>query len=152
MFPFFSNFSETPCMKVGFDGRTSLIWWMRAIFPQVGDSIFFCLPLLAGNSLLVIQKAKLLNINSKLWLPPQVKVWGDSEKITVIFRNLIHTKLLQITKESLNEQWPSTQNLYACVMYLCIHCFNWISRLEYLKIFEWFHFSLKYKGCVKFSK
>ena len=31
------------------------------------------LPLLVGNSLLVIQKAKLLNMKSKLWLPPQVK-------------------------------------------------------------------------------
>ena len=29
------------------------------------------LPLLAGNSLLVIQKAKLLNMNSQFWLPPQ---------------------------------------------------------------------------------
>ena len=44
------------------------------------------------------------------------------------------TKLLQMTKESVNEQRPST--LY----------FNWISRLEYLKIFELFCFSLKHKG------
>ena len=39
-----------------------------------------------------------------------------------------------MTKESVNEQQPST--LY----------FNWISRLEYLKIFELFCFSLKHKG------
>ena len=39
-----------------------------------------------------------------------------------------------MTKESVNEQRPST--LY----------FNWISRLEYLKIFELFCFSLKHKG------
>ena len=29
--PFFSNFSETPCMKVGFDVRISPVWWMRAV-------------------------------------------------------------------------------------------------------------------------
>ena len=34
VFPFFSNFSETPCMKIGFDVRIS----------PMGDSIFFCLP------------------------------------------------------------------------------------------------------------
>ena len=39
-----------------------------------------------------------------------------------------------MTKESVNEQRPST--LY----------FNWISRLEYLKIFKLFCFSLKHKG------
>ena len=32
------------------------------------------LPLFAENSLYVIQKAKLLNMNSTFWLPPQVKV------------------------------------------------------------------------------
>ena len=36
------------------------------------------------------------------------------------------------------------------IMYVYIHCFNWISGLEYLKTFEWFRFSLKYKGFVKF--
>ena len=30
-FSFFSNFSETPCMKVGFDIRISPVWWMRAV-------------------------------------------------------------------------------------------------------------------------
>ena len=25
-FPFFGNFSETPCVKVGFDVRTSFVW------------------------------------------------------------------------------------------------------------------------------
>ena len=39
-----------------------------------------------------------------------------------------------MTKESVNEQRPST--LY----------FNWISRLEYLKIFELFSFSLKHRA------
>ena len=29
--PFFSTFSETPCMKVGFDVRISIVWWMRAV-------------------------------------------------------------------------------------------------------------------------
>ena len=38
------NFSETPCVKIGFDVRISFVWWMRAVFPKVGDSIFFCLP------------------------------------------------------------------------------------------------------------
>ena len=88
---------------------------MKAVFPQVGDSIFLSsqtLPILAGNSLLVIQKAKLLNMNSKHWLPPQVNVSGDSGTITVILRALIHIKLLQMTKESLNGQRPSTLYLY----------------------------------------
>ena len=54
---FFSNFSDAPCMKVGFDVRISPRLMMNeGRFPQVGDSIFFCLPrlylCLRGNSLL----------------------------------------------------------------------------------------------------
>ena len=68
--PFFSNFSETPCMKVGFDVRISLVCLMNeGRFPAGGRFHFLLpsqtLPLLAGNSLSVIQKAKLLNMNSK---------------------------------------------------------------------------------------
>ena len=70
------------------------------------------LPRLAGNSLLVIQKAKLLNMNSELWVPPQVK--GDSGKIKIMWRNLIHTKLLQMTKES------TAVNTISLFMYLFI--------------------------------
>ena len=33
-------------------------------------------------------------------------------------------------------------------MYVYIHCFNSIWRLEYLKTLEWFCFSLKYKGLL----
>ena len=83
------------------------------------------LPLFAGNSLLVIQKAKLLNMSSYFWLLPQVKVWGDSAKI-IILRNLIHTKLLQMTKESSMDN----DRQHYIFMYVYIHCFNWISRLE----------------------
>ena len=56
----------------------------------------------------------------------QVKVWGDSGKIAIILRNLIHTKLLQMTKE------PSMDNdrQQYIFMFVYIHCFNWISRLE----------------------
>ena len=121
---------------------------MRAIFPQAGDSSFFCLPRLystCGEQPFVIQKAKLLNMNSKLWLPLQVKVRRDSGKITIIWRNLIHTKLLEMTKGSLNGQRPSTLYLNVCI-------YSLISRLEYLKIFDRFGFSLKYKGFVQFSK
>ena len=42
--PFISNISETPCVKVGFDVRIFFVWWMRAVFSKVEDSIFFCLP------------------------------------------------------------------------------------------------------------
>ena len=42
--PFFSNFSETPCVKIGFDVRISFLWWMRAVLLKMGDPIFFCLP------------------------------------------------------------------------------------------------------------
>ena len=41
--PFFSNFSETPWVKIGFDVKISFVWWMRAVFPKVRNSIFFCL-------------------------------------------------------------------------------------------------------------
>ena len=62
--PFFSNFSETPCMKVGFDVRIM----NEDRFPAGGRFHFLLpsqiLPPLAGNGLLVIQKAKLLNMNS----------------------------------------------------------------------------------------
>ena len=44
VFPVFSNFSETPCMKVGFDVRISPHLMNEGRFPQVGESIFFCLP------------------------------------------------------------------------------------------------------------
>ena len=33
--PFLAIVLNWPCMKVGFDVRISLIWWMRAFFPQV---------------------------------------------------------------------------------------------------------------------
>ena len=32
-------FSETPCVKVGFDVRISFVWWMGAIFSKVEDSM-----------------------------------------------------------------------------------------------------------------
>ena len=37
---FFSNFSETPCMKVGFDVRISPHLMNEGRFPQVGDIPF----------------------------------------------------------------------------------------------------------------
>ena len=80
------------------------------------------------------------------WLSPQVKVWGG--KITIIWRNLIDAKLCGWQGN------PSMEKgLQHCIfMYVYIHCFNWIWRLEYLKTLEWFYFSLKYKGFVTFSK
>ena len=74
------------------------------------------------------------------WLSPQVKVWVG--KITIIWRNLIHAKLCKWQKN------PSMDNSlqHYIFMYVYIHCFNWIWRLEYLKTLEWFCFSLKYKG------
>ena len=47
---------------------------MRAVFPNVGDSIFFCLPRLYfyfGDSLFVIQKAKLLHMNTVVNIAPR---------------------------------------------------------------------------------
>ena len=73
VFPVFRNFSETPCMKVDKDFPRLM---NEGRLPESGRFYFLLstetLPLLAGNSLLVIQKAKLLNMNSKLWFPPQV--------------------------------------------------------------------------------
>ena len=66
--PFFSNSSDTPCMKVGFDVKDFPRLMNEGRFPEGGRFHFllssWTLPLLAGNSLLVIQKAKLLNMNS----------------------------------------------------------------------------------------
>ena len=47
---------------------------MRAVFPNVGDSIFFCLPGLyfyLWDSLFVIQKAKLLHMNTVVNIAPR---------------------------------------------------------------------------------
>ena len=47
---------------------------MRAVFPNVGDSIFFCLPRLyfhLRDSLFVIQKAKLLHMNTVVNIAPR---------------------------------------------------------------------------------
>ena len=66
--PFFSNSSDTPCMKVGFDVKDFPRLMNEGRFPGGGRLHFllssWTFPLLAGNSLLVIQKAKLLNLNS----------------------------------------------------------------------------------------
>ena len=40
-FPFFS---ETPCMKVGFSVRISLVWWMRALSCRWEIPFSICLP------------------------------------------------------------------------------------------------------------
>ena len=43
--PFFSNFSEIPCVKIGFNVNDFLrMMNLRAVFLNVGDSIFFRLP------------------------------------------------------------------------------------------------------------
>ena len=47
---------------------------MRAVFPNVGDSIFFCLPRLffyLRGQLFVIQKAKLLHMNTVVNIAPR---------------------------------------------------------------------------------
>ena len=58
----------------------------------------------------------------------------------------MHAKLLQITKESLNGQRPST--LY---IYVCIYSSFLLNIKVEDKTFQWF-LSLKYKGFVKLSK
>ena len=61
-------------MKVGLDSSRPM---NESRFPAGGRFHFLLssetLPLHAENSLLVIHEAKLLNMNSKFWLPPQVK-------------------------------------------------------------------------------
>ena len=47
---------------------------MRAVFPNVGDSIFFCLPRLyfyLRGQLFVIQKAELLHMNTAVNIAPR---------------------------------------------------------------------------------
>ena len=78
MFPVFSNVSKVTMYEGWFSCKDFPRLMNGGRFPPGGRFHFLLssetLPLLAGNSLLVIQKAKLLNMNSKLWLPPQVKV------------------------------------------------------------------------------
>ena len=67
-FPFLSNFSETLCVKIGFDVRISFVSCMNGgRFPEGGRFHIllssWTLLLLAGNSLVVIQKARLLDMN-----------------------------------------------------------------------------------------
>ena len=75
MFLVFSNFSATPCLRVDFDVPRLM---NEGRFPEGGRFHFLLssetLPLLEGNSLLVIQRAKFPNMKSKFWFPPQVKV------------------------------------------------------------------------------
>ena len=68
--PFFSNFSEIPCVKIGFNVNDFLRMMNES---RLGDSIFFCLPRLystCGDSLFVIQKAKLLHMNTVVNISP----------------------------------------------------------------------------------
>ena len=76
------------------------------------------------------------------------KAWGDSGKIT-IFGEIWY--ILNFCKWQKNPSMDNGLQQYI-FMYVYIHCFNRISRLEYLKTFEWFCFSLKYEGFLKFSK
>ena len=84
-------------------------------------------------------------MNSQFWLSPQVR---DSGKITIIWRNLIHTELLQMTKESLNRQRPSALYIYVCIYSL----FYMNIKAGVPKGFRVVYFSIKYKGFVKLSK
>ena len=64
---------------------------MRAVFLNVGDSIFFCLPGLyfyLGDSLFVIQKAKLLHMNTVVNIAPPGVVfpWQSDRYARCVFR------------------------------------------------------------------
>ena len=133
VFPVFSNFPELTLYEGWFWCKDFPLLMNESRFPAGGRFHFLLptqtLPPLAGNSLSVIQKAKLLNMNSKLWLPPQVKVWGDSGKRTIIWRNLMHTKLLKMRKESLNENGRQHCLLYVslcmCIFIVLIQYQGW---------------------------
>ena len=66
--PFIGNFSETPCVKVGFDVRIFFVVMNEGRFLEGGRFHFLLssqtLLLFEDNSLLVIQKSKLLHMNS----------------------------------------------------------------------------------------
>ena len=78
MFPLFSNFSELTLYEGWFRCKDFPRLMNEDRFPAGGRFHFLLssetLPLFAGNILMVIRKAKPLNMNSKLWLPLQVKV------------------------------------------------------------------------------
>ena len=62
--------------------------------------------------------------------PPQLEVWGHSEKIAIIWRNLIHTKLLQMTKEFVIGQRLSALYIYVCIFIVLTEYQGWsIQRL-----------------------
>ena len=68
---------------------------MRAVFPNVGDSIFLCLPrlyfYLRRDSLFVIQKAKPLHMNTVVNIAPQGVVfpWQSDRYACRIFRKIL---------------------------------------------------------------
>ena len=74
--PFFSNYSEIPCVKIGFNINKFLRMINESCFPKCRRFHFllssWTLLLLAGNSLFVIQKAKLLHMNTVVskYCPP----------------------------------------------------------------------------------
>ena len=125
---------------------------MRTVFPEVGDSISFVylgFTSTCGEQPFGHTKSKASEYEQLILASNPGKSLRRSGKITIIWRNLIHTKLLQMKK---NPSMDSGRQ-HCIFMYVYIHCFNSnISGLEYLKTFEWFCFSLKYNGFVKFSK
>ena len=66
--PFFGNYSGIPCVKIGFNINDVLRMMNEGCFPECGRFHFllssWTLLLLAGNSLFVIQRAKLLHMNT----------------------------------------------------------------------------------------
>ena len=73
--PFFSNFSEIPCVKIGFNVNNFLRMMNESRFPECERFHFllssWTLLLLAGNSLFVIQKPKLLHMNTVVNIAPR---------------------------------------------------------------------------------
>ena len=81
-----SNFSEIPCVKIGFNVNDFLRMMNESRFPECGRFLDFTST--CGDSLFVIQKSKLLHMNTVVNIAPPGVVfpWQSDRYARRIFR------------------------------------------------------------------
>ena len=86
MFPVFSNFSEIPCVKIGLNVNDFLCMMNESRFPECGRFHFLLSSWTStcGDSLFVIQKAKLLHMNTVVNIAPR-ELYFHSKGMLVVF-------------------------------------------------------------------
>ena len=91
---------------------------MRAVFPQVGDSIFFCLPRLTsicGEQPFGHTKSKASEYEHLILASTPGKSLRRFRKDNNHLEKFDTSELLQMTKESVNGQRQSTLYFYVCM-------------------------------------